>query len=81
MNSTIDTYLIMVNILLVVATIFAALLQYRVSHAPLIRVIKRRHNLSRINGAYYEITIENSGNTSSLDAFLIIKEVRKKKKN
>lgn len=80
MNNTVDTYLILINILLVVATIFAALLHYRVSHAPLIRVIKRRHKLSKTDGAYYEITIENSGNTSTLDAFLMIKEVRKKRK-
>lgn len=80
MNNSTDTYLILINSFLVMVTIFAALLQYRVSHAPLIRVIKRRHKLSEKNGAYYEITIENSGNVSSLDGFLIIKEVRKKRK-
>lgn len=69
-----------INIFLVVATIYAALLQYRVSHAPLLTVTSRGDVLSVYDGTTYKVKVKNVGSATCLDTFLIVKEIRKKRK-
>lgn len=68
-----------INIALVIVTIYIASVQYRANHAPMLSVAEVKYKASHNKDSFYRVTVENRGNGICLDAFLLVKEVRRVK--
>jgi len=63
----------------VIATVYVAGIQYRASHAPVLCVIKVNYKISVKEDSFYKVIVKNRGNGMCLDAFLLVKEIKKGK--
>lgn len=76
MSDIINFFLLLATI----GTVFIASRQYFSSHAPVLTVTYTKRKISKENN-FYQVTVKNQGNGKCLDAFLLIKEMKKDQKN